>query len=161
MSKPQFVYVIYIRSTPEQVWNGLVDPEITRQYWMHDNVSDWKTGSSWTHKRTDPAGTVDIVGEVVESDPPRRLVLTWAQPVDAKNPEKTSRVTFELEPQEWPGGPWVCLKVTHSDLEADSEMFHSVSYGWPTLMSVLKTLLENRAPSTSEVSDWTVSQETV
>ncbi len=161
MSKPQFVYVIYIRSTPEQVWNGLLDPEMTRQYWMHDNVSDWKTGSSWTHRRTDAAGTVDIVGEVVESDPPRRLVLTWAQPKEAKDSEKTSRVTFELEAQDWPGGPWVCLKVTHSDLEADSEMFHSVSYGWPALMSVLKTMLENRAPSTGEVSDWAVSQETV
>ena len=97
MSKPQFVYVIYIRATREQVWNGLIDPAMTRQYWLHDNVSDWKTGSSWTHKRTDAACTVDIVGEVVESDPPRRLVLTWVQPKDARDPEKTSRVTFELE----------------------------------------------------------------
>jgi uncharacterized protein YndB with AHSA1/START domain len=114
---------------------------------------------SWTHKRTDAAGTVDIVGEVVGSDPPRRLVLTWAQPKDAKDPEKTSRVTFELEPQEWPGGPWVCLRVTHSELEPDSEMFHSVSYGWPTLMSVLKSLLENGSMSTSEVAERAVSQQ--
>jgi uncharacterized protein YndB with AHSA1/START domain len=158
--KPQFAYVIYIRATPEQVWNGLLDPEMTRQYWMHENVSDWKTGSSWTHKRTDAAGTVDIVGEVLESDPPRRMVLTWAQPMDAKNPEKISRVTFELESQDWPGGPWVSLKVTHSDLEADSEMFHSVSFGWPALVSVLKTLLEDKKEaSTGEVADWTVSEE--
>ncbi len=52
MSKPQFVYVIYIRATAEAVWKGLVDPELTRQYWMHENISDWKTGSAWTHKRT-------------------------------------------------------------------------------------------------------------
>lgn len=67
MSKPQFVYVIYIRATAEAVWKGLVDPELTRQYWMHENISDWKTGSAWTHKRTNEAGTVDIVGKVVES----------------------------------------------------------------------------------------------
>ena len=145
MTKPQFVYVIYIKATPEAVWNGLIDPEMTRKYWMHDNVSDWKPGSPWTHKRTDAAGTVDIVGEVVESDPPRRLVLTWAAPKDAGKPEKTSRVTFELEPEDWPGGPWVRLRMAHTELEPDSEMFHSVSYGWPALMSGLKTLLETRS----------------
>ena len=144
MTKPQFVYVIYIRATAEEIWGGLIDPEMTRQYWMHDNVSDWKPGSPWTHTRNDAAGTVDIVGEVVESDRPRRLVVTWAQPKDAGNAEKTSRVTFELEPEDWPGGPWVRLSVAHTELEPDSEMFHSVSYGWPALMSGLKTLLERR-----------------
>lgn len=145
MTKPQFVYVIYIRATPDAIWKGLTDPEMTRVYWMHENISDWKPGSPWTHKRTDAAGTVDIVGEIVESDPPRRLVLTWTPPQDAGNPAKTSRVTFELEPENWPHGPWVRLRVTHADLEPDSEMFHSVSFGWPALMSTLKTLLESGA----------------
>ena len=45
MSKPQFVYVIYIKAAPEKVWNGLLDPAMTRLYWMHENVSDWKPGS--------------------------------------------------------------------------------------------------------------------
>ena len=54
MSKPQFVYVIYIKAAPEKVWNGLLDPAMTRLYWMHENVSDWKPGSRWEHKRTDP-----------------------------------------------------------------------------------------------------------
>jgi uncharacterized protein YndB with AHSA1/START domain len=142
MTKPQFVYVIYIKATAAAVWNGLIDPELTRKYWQHENVSDWKAGSPWTHRRTDPAGTVDIAGTVVESDPPRKLVLTWVQPKDAGNPAKTSRVTFELEPEEWPGGPWIRLRVTHSELEPGSEMLESVSYGWPALMSVLKSLLE-------------------
>jgi uncharacterized protein YndB with AHSA1/START domain len=141
--KPQFVYVIYIRATREQIWKGLTDPAFTRQYWMHDNVSDWAPGSSWQHKSTDAAGTVDIVGEVVESNPPKRLVLTWVPPKDAGRPEKTSRVTFDLEPQDWPGGPWVQLRVTHSDLEPDSEMLKSISWGWPALLSGLKTLLES------------------
>jgi uncharacterized protein YndB with AHSA1/START domain len=112
---------------------------------MHDNISDWKPGSPWTHKRTDPAGTVDIAGQVIESDRPRRLVLTWAKPADAGNPVKTSRVSFDLAPEEWPGGPWVRLTVAHTELEPDSEMFHSVSYGWPGLMSGLKTMLERRS----------------
>lgn len=142
MTKPQFVYVIYIKAAPDAIWKGLIDPEMTRKYWMHDNISDWKAGSPWTHKRTDPAGTVDIVGKVVESDRPRRLVLTWAQPADAGNAEKTSRVSFDLAPEDWPGGPWTRVTVSHTDLEPDSEMLESVSYGWPGLMSGLKTLLE-------------------
>ena len=145
MTKPQFVYVIYIRATADDVWSGLLDPEWTRKYWMHDNISDWKPGSPWTHKRTDPAGTVDIVGQVIESDRPRKLVLTWAQPADAGNAAKTSRVSFELAPEEWPGGPWVRLTVAHTELEPDSDMFRSVSYGWPGLMSGLKTMLERRS----------------
>lgn len=144
MNRPQVVYVIYVRTSAEEVWNGLIDPDMTRRYWMHENLSDWRVGSPWTHRRTDAAATVDIVGEVIASDPPRRLVVTWVQPQDAGVQEKTSRVTFELEPQEWPDGPWVRLMVTHAELEPDSEMFHSVSYGWPALMSGLKTLLESR-----------------
>jgi uncharacterized protein YndB with AHSA1/START domain len=145
VTKPQFVYVIYIRATADDVWSGLLDPEWTRKYWMHDNISDWNPGSPWTHKRTDPAGTVDIVGQVIESDRPRKLVLTWAQPADAGNPAKTSRVSFELAPEEWPGGPWVRLTVAHTELEPDSDMFRSVSYGWPGLMSGMKTMLERRS----------------
>jgi len=145
VTKPQFVYVIYIRATADDVWSGLLDPEWTRKYWMHDNISDWKPGSPWTHKRTDPAGTVDIVGQVIESDRPRKLVLTWAQPADAGNAAKTSRVSFELAPEEWPGGPWVRLTVAHTELEPDSDMFRSVSYGWPGLMSGMKTMLERRS----------------
>ena len=71
--------------------------------------------------------------------------MTWVPPKDAGNAAKTSRVAFELEPVDWPDGPWVCLRVAHTDLEPDSEMLESVSYGWPALMSGLKTLLERRA----------------
>ncbi len=144
MSKPSFVYVIYIHAEPEQVWQALIDPEFTRVYWLHDNVSDWQVGSKWEHRRADDgSGTVDIVGEVEEFDRPRRMVLTWAEPADAGKPEKTSRVTFEIEPQEWPGGPWVSLRIIHSELEPESEMLANVSWGWPALGSSLKTLLES------------------
>ena len=141
MSKPQFVYVIYIQASAEQVWNGLVDPRLTRIYWLHENVSDWKPGSRWEHKRV-PGGAVDIVGKVLESDPPHRLVLSWSFPQEEDNPARTSRLSFLIEPEEWPGGPWMRLTVAHTDL--DEELRESVSYGWPATMSVLKTLLESK-----------------
>lgn len=138
MDKPKFVYVSYISSTPEKVWNALIDPEQTRQYWWnHRNASDWKIGSRWEHRDYDDPKRVDIVGEVVESAPPRRLVFTWVLPADEGNPEKTSRVTYDIEPA---AEGVVRLTVTHDEL--DSEMFESVSFGWPGVVSALKTFLE-------------------
>jgi len=139
MDKPKFVYVIYIGSTPEKIFNALIDPDITRQYWgNHHNASDWKPGSRWEHRDFDKPDLVDIVGKVIEADPPRRLVVTWVPPADEGNPVKTSRVTFNIEPFM----DVVRLTVTHDELEPDSEMFHSVSFGWPAVISGLKTLLE-------------------
>lgn len=139
MDKPKFVYVSYINSTPERVWNALIDPEVTKQYWWnHHNASDWKAGSRWEHRDYD-SKRVDIVGNVVESTPPSRLVVTWVPPADEGNQEKTSRVTYDIEPVK---DGLVRLTVTHDELEPDSEMFHSVSFGWPAVVSALKTLLE-------------------
>lgn len=74
-SKPAFVYVTYLHSTPEKVWQALTDPDMTTAYWGHSNVSDWQAGSSWAHQRTDGSGISDVLGMVVESTPPTRLVL--------------------------------------------------------------------------------------
>lgn len=146
MTKPSYVYVTYIATTPEKVWRALVDTEVTRQYWfgnpagpVHVNVSDWKAGSQWEHQRTDDARTADIVGTVVESTPPRRLVLTWARPAEAEDESKHSRVTFEIEPQ---GEGVVRLMVVHDDLERDPKMLAGISSGWPMVLSNLKSLLE-------------------
>ena len=96
--KPKTIYVIYIAATPEKVWQALTDGAFTRRYWVnHRNASDWKVGSSWRHEDFDDASLVDIVGQVVESSPPRRLVLTWSFPQDAENPERVSRVDFNVE----------------------------------------------------------------
>ncbi len=76
--KPEFVYVTYIQTTPEKVYDALLDGEMTKLFWGRArNVSDWKAGSSWSHQDYDDAGKVLVVGEVVEADRPRRLVLTW------------------------------------------------------------------------------------
>jgi uncharacterized protein YndB with AHSA1/START domain len=53
MDKPQFVYVTYIATTPEKLWNALIDPEMTRKYWQHENLSEWKPGSKWEHRACD------------------------------------------------------------------------------------------------------------
>ena len=137
MDKPKFVYVSYIASTPEKVWNALTDPQITKRYWVnHQNASDWKVGSRWEHRDFDDPTLVDIVGKVVESDFPRRLAVTWARPADEGNEARTSRVTYDIEPHM----DFVRLTVTHEEL--DQEMFESVSFGWPAVISGLKTLLE-------------------
>ncbi len=142
MSKSKFVYVTYIAATPEKIWEALVDGEVTRQYWDRENVSDWKPGSTWKHQRTDAAHTVDLVGEVVEVTPPRRLVLTWAAPADAANKAKHTRVTFEIEPIE----DMVRLTVTHDELEAGSDMLEKITAGWPRVLSSLKSFLETGRP---------------
>lgn len=142
MEKPSFVYVTYIETTPERVWDALVDSEVTRLYWGGPrgtvaNISDWKKGSRWESRYDDAQRSLAIVGEVLESTPPRRLVMTWANPQGAEVPEKHSRVTFEIEPQ---GERLVRLTVIHEDLAP--EMGEDVSRGWPKVLSNLKTLLE-------------------
>jgi uncharacterized protein YndB with AHSA1/START domain len=142
MDKPDFVYVTYISTSPEKLWKALLDPETTAKYWQHTNVSDWKPGSRWEHRRADKKRTVVLVGKVLESTPPRRLVLTWAAPEDAAREEKHSRVTFELEPI----GDVVRLTVTHGRFEPGSEMLQSIRDGWPKVLSSLKSLLEAGRP---------------
>ena len=138
MEKPKFVYVAYIATTPETLWNALVDRKMTAQYWQHENVSDWKPGSRWEHRRTVEPRSVDLVGKVVESDPPRRLVVTWAFPADEARADRHSRVTFEIEPYR----DVVRLTVTHDQLEAGSPMEDGITKGWPKVLSSLKSLLE-------------------
>jgi uncharacterized protein YndB with AHSA1/START domain len=156
MTKPSFVYVTYIATTPEKVWQAFIDTDVMSQYWIGPggdcarvNVSDWRPGSRWEHQRVDGAGTVDIVGKVVESRPPRRLVFTWARPKEAADDTKHSRVAVDIEPM---GDGLVRLTVTHEDLERDPQMLAGVSGGWPKVLSNLKTLLETgralpRSPS--------------
>ena len=138
MNKSTFVYVIYVASTPEKVWQGLLDPEFTRQYWGHENVSDWKPGSKWEHIRANDERTVELVGKVIEVSPPTRLVITWANASQASDPSAASRVTFEIEEYE----AMVRLTVTHDELVAGSGMANGIKKGWPVVLASLKSLLE-------------------
>ncbi|MEU8827663.1 metalloregulator ArsR/SmtB family transcription factor [Streptomyces sp. NPDC048636] len=138
--KPTFVYVIYIESTPEKVWQALTDADLTAAYWGHSNVSDWRAGSSWEHRRTDGSGIADVVGTVEESVPPTRLVTTWAAPGEepAAGP---SRVTFAIEPY----NEIVRLTVTHENLADEAER-EAAAGGWAAVLSNLKSLLETGSP---------------
>ncbi|APW43685.1 SRPBCC family protein [Rhodoferax saidenbachensis] len=145
-TKPSFVYVTYIQTTPEKVWQAFVDTDVMAQYWfgptsdcVRVNVSDWKVGSTWEHQRLDGARTVDICGKVVECDPPKRLVMSWARPSEAADTSKHSRVEIDIE-QRIDG--LVRLTVSHCDLERDPKMLEGISGGWPAILSNLKTLLE-------------------
>jgi len=141
--KPSYVYVTYIESTPEKVWEALTDADISGTYWGHRNVSDWRVGSQWEHQRLDGSGVADVVGRVVESTPPARLVTTWASPTARDGAE--SRVTFDIEPH----GDIVRLTVTHDDL-ADEEELRDASRGWSAVLSNLKSLLETGSPLPQE-----------
>lgn len=135
--KPTFVYVTYIESTPEKVWDALTDADLTAAYWGHSNVSDWRPGSRWEHVRTDGSGIADVVGTVVESERPTRLVTTWAAPDEEGQEDRRSRVTFDIRQH----AEIVRLTVTHEDLADESERA-DVSSGWPAVLSNLKSLLE-------------------
>jgi len=131
-----YVYATYIYTTAQKVWDAITKPEFAHQYWMHTNVSDWKPGSRWEHQHGDGSGKVLIDGTVLESNSPRRLVMTWTRPDKSKEP---SRVTFDIADYA-PG--LICLTVTHDQLEHDEAMASSISGGWSKVLSNLKSLLE-------------------
>jgi len=136
--KTSFVYVTYIRSTPEKVYEAITKPEIARRYWGHENVSDWKPGSTWQHVRANEQRSVELVGKVVEAAPPTRLVITWANASQAADPDSYSRVSFDIAPYD----EMVRLTVTHDELEAGSGMAKGIQQGWPIVLSSLKSMLE-------------------
>jgi uncharacterized protein YndB with AHSA1/START domain len=133
--RPTFVYVTYIESSAERVWEALTQPEITAAYWGRRQISDWKVGFPWEHQRTDGSGIADIAGRVLESTPPHRLVMTWGPPGET-SADRISTVTFEIEPYH----EIVRLTVIHEEL--DDEMLAGVSWGWPAILANLKSLLE-------------------
>jgi uncharacterized protein YndB with AHSA1/START domain len=127
------IYTTYIKASPEKVWAAITNPEFTRQYWEHGNVSDWKIGSKWEHISKE--GEVRIVGEVLENDPPKRLVLSWAAPANLAD---ESRVTFEIIAIE----DMVRLNVIHDSFKVDSTMAGHVAHGWPLVLSSMKSFIE-------------------
>jgi DNA-binding transcriptional ArsR family regulator/uncharacterized protein YndB with AHSA1/START domain len=124
--RPTYVYTTYIESTPDKVWHALTDADLTARYWGHRNESpDWQVGSPWRHVRTDGTGD-DGGGEILVSDPPRRLSMSWDD----------TTVTFDIEPFEG----IVKLTVTHEGLS--DEDLAGAAQGWPAVLANLKTLLE-------------------
>jgi len=138
----QFVYVTFIRTTPEQLWSALTSPDIMRKYWfgMHQE-SDWQIGASWRLLRKD--GSVTDTGEVVEIDPPRRLVLKWRNEFRPElKSEGYAHCTYEIEPMDGS----VKLTITHGMDRPGTKFIEAVSGGWPRILSNLKSLLETGEP---------------
>jgi uncharacterized protein YndB with AHSA1/START domain len=138
MAESQFVYVTFIRTTPEKLWQALTESEFTRQYWMATTQeSDWKPGASWRIAKPD-GGTADS-GEVIEIEPHRRMVLSWRNELFPEmTAEGYSRLTYELEQK----GEAVKLTVTHEMDKSESKFIKAVSNGWPPILASLKSLLE-------------------
>jgi uncharacterized protein YndB with AHSA1/START domain len=139
MAKSTFVYVTYIRTTPEKLWSALTDDvEFMKQYWFGTHCeSKWTPGSSW--KMVYPDGTVSDAGEIVEAEPPWRLVIRWRHQAKPElEAEGESLCTMELEPS----GTAVKLSITHTIERAPSKLIEAVSGGWPKIISNLKSLVE-------------------
>ena len=138
MSKSEFVYTIYIRTTPEKLWDALTNAEFMKQYWFGMYcTSEWKAGSPWTMHFHD--GVLCCSGEITESNPPKRLVIKWLQEKDTEmKAEGYTRCVFDIEQDDGA----VKLTVTHSIDKANSKSIVGVSNGWPKILSNLKSLLE-------------------
>ena len=141
MAKSTFVYVTYIRTTPEKLWSALTDAPFIRQYWfgMHCE-SEFTAGSPW--KLVSGDGQLYDSGQIVEAEPPRRLVIRWQQQNRPElKAEGDSLCTMELEPS----GTAVKLSITHTIEREPSKFIEAVSGGWPKVISNLKSLLETGA----------------
>ena len=139
MPRSTFVYVTYVRTTPQKLWSALTDDaEFMKQYWFGTHCeSQWTPGSAW--KMVSRDGTVTDAGEIVEAEPLRRLVIRWRHEYRAElKAEGASLCTLELES----AGPAVKLSITHTIEREPSKLIEAVSGGWPKILSNLKSLLE-------------------
>lgn len=133
-----FVYVTFIRTTPERLWAALTSPDMMKQYWfdMHQE-SDWTPGSPWRLLFAD--GRVADTGEILEADPPRRLVIRWRNEFRPEiKAEGPALCTYQIEPVDGA----VKLTVTHAMDRPNTQFIEAVSGGWPRILSNLKSLLE-------------------
>lgn len=140
--KPDFVVVTYIRATPEAVWDAITNPEQTRQYYYGGRVQpDLRVGGRFYY--LDPQGEVNLDGEVVELEPPARLVTTFKAKWAPEGQE--TRVMYEIENM----GEMSKLTLTHFDAAAAKA---GVEEGWPLILAGLKTLLETGRPMAAAAS---------
>jgi uncharacterized protein YndB with AHSA1/START domain/DNA-binding transcriptional ArsR family regulator len=137
MSAPKHVYEVYIRTTPERLWQAITDPAMTEAYWFNSRVeSDWTPGSPFEMRQAD--GRLDIDGEVIEADPPRKLVHSFNIRWDPENDDPPSRVTWEITPM----GDTCRLALVHDGFASETKTYRGTGSGWALILSSLKSLLE-------------------
>ena len=153
MGQTEFVYITYIRTTPEQLWRALTEPAFIRHYFEGGGPeSDWQVGSPVRWKMNADDENHDWDQRVLVADPPHTLSYSWhnyepemaaifgysdVQLAELRK-EPRSKVTFGIEP----AGSVVKLTVRHDDFVPDSEMLKGISQGWPMILSRLKSMLE-------------------
>jgi uncharacterized protein YndB with AHSA1/START domain len=149
LQKTTFIYVTYIRSTPEKLWQALTTPGFNRQFFFGaTQESEWKKGAAW--RLMIPDGRVADSGEILEIDPPRRLVLKWRNEfMPELRAEGYSRMTLKIEKH----GASVKLAILHEMDKPGSKFIEAVSEGWPPILSSLKSLLET-GESLEETRRW-------
>jgi uncharacterized protein YndB with AHSA1/START domain len=137
MRKPEFVYVTYIETTPEKLWEALTSSEFSKRYWFNTELrTDWKIGSPFALVMN---GTTTDVGEILEVDPPRRLSYSFKHVLnDEMRNEIATKVVFTIEPH----GKLMKLTLTHEGFAEGSKLLDGISKGWPAILSSLKSLLE-------------------
>ncbi len=138
MAHSEFVYVTYVRTTPEKLWQALTEPEFTRQFWFGTTQNCvWKPGAPWRILFAD--GRVADTGEILEIEPGTRLVLTWRHELDPDlTAEGFSRMTYEIKQE----AGFVRLTLSHRMELCESKFIKAVSGGWPIILASLKSLLE-------------------
>jgi uncharacterized protein YndB with AHSA1/START domain len=145
MARSTFVYVTYIRTTPDKLWSALTQPQFMKQYWFGTHgESEWTAGSPW--RLVSHEGKILDAGEIVDAEPPRRLVIRWQNQKPELKAEGDSLCTIELEPS----GAAVKLSITHTIERDPSKFITAVSGGWPKVISNLKSLLETGSPALIE-----------
>jgi len=141
MDRPRHVFQVYIRTTPELLWQAITDPDFTSRYFHQSRVtSTWKEGENLSYFIGDE---LVVDGVVLQAEPPHRLVQTWSF---RRNPQlredPPSRVTWEIEPV----GETCRLTLVHDDFPTETPTYKSVGSGWPLVLSSLKSLLETGEP---------------
>lgn len=145
---PAHVYEVFIRTTPERLWQAITDGELTQKYFYNYRVeSTWQSGASYVYRNAQ--GKVDVSGEVLESDPPRRLVTTfnasWTPEVVGSSP---STVTWEITPV----GEACKLTLVHDNIDPEIFAAGGMNDGWLQIVSSLKSFLETGQPLVFQVS---------
>ena len=141
VAPPAHVFRTYIRTTPETLWRALTESECTTRYYFASSIeSTWEKGAPYEMTID---GKLAVDGEVLEVDPPKRLVQSFRHHWNEEQPgDETTRVTWEIEQQ----GPICLLTVVHDGWSTSEGMYQEVAGGWPFILSGLKTLLETGQP---------------